>query len=148
MSDTCFLCLTNTRIKQCVRCNLRSHHKCWKKYLDSVNIEETAKCPQCSAKVRTKPVTRLRTRMTEKKEIIAHVKNLLTKLDLTFGRLQKEIVATEIFDYLLLHINFVYTNKKFEVTVRQKLKEMYFEDHWEPGKDFYFRMFKTSISQE
>ena len=86
--------------------------------------------------------------MTEKKEIVAHVKNLLTKLELTFGRLQKEIVATEIFDYLLLHINFVYTHKKFEVTVRQKLKEMYFEDHWEPGKDFYFRMFKTSISQE
>ena len=142
MSDACFLCPTNTKIKQCVRCNLRSHHKCWKKYLDS------AKCPQCSAKVRTKPVTRLRTRMTEKKEIVTHVKNLLTKLELTFGRPQKEIVATEIFDYLLLHINFVYTNKKFEVTVRQKLKEMYFEDHWEPGKDFYFRMFKTSISQE
>lgn len=58
MSDSCFLCLENTRIKQCTRCNVRAHHKCWKKYLDYSYGEENKKCLQCSEKVRDKPVTR------------------------------------------------------------------------------------------
>jgi hypothetical protein len=152
MTDSCFLCLMNTKTKQCTRCNLHVHYKCWKKYLNSFEFNETKKCPQCKEKVRDMPKTRARTHarrryLKQKDTFTNHILSQLSKCERVYGRLEKEKILTEIFDYLLDNMDYLLQHKKLNLVVRGKLKELYFQNKWYYAKDIYFRMYGTIITQ-
>lgn len=148
MSDSCFLCLINTRIKQCPQCNLRAHYKCWKKYTDHSGTDCT-KCPQCSMRIKKRrPMTREHSAFLANKEtIVKHIKSLLTLCATAVNRQQKTEYAIELFDYLLGNMVFVREYETFEKTVRDKLIQLHKLENWEPANDYYFRMFGEIIAQ-
>ena len=140
MSDQCFVCLSNTRIKKCSQCNLRSHYKCWAEYLKHSKTVDI-RCPQCSIIIDHRVVTRS---FDKKQEFDSTVRYYLRRVSNTIGIpiRQKEIIKEM---YKFMYKNFKFVDKDLELQMRIKLVELYINNNWKDAENIYMETFGTSI---
>lgn len=153
MSDSCFMCLINTNIKQCPNCNIRAHYKCWSDYLKNTKMigvsadkNKIIICPQCRLEFELKtPNTRSKMKQDDKETVVYIIKNFLNIIEKTPTKEQKMITSIKLFDYVYRNIWFLDFYPRFKITVQNKLIELYFTENWIYCKEIYTKMFNEPI---
>jgi hypothetical protein len=149
MSDKCFICLSNTRTRSCTQCNIKCHRKCWETYVNEYSKTVKPKCPQCKIvleqkKIMTRSVKRSMDKRLSNKEIVTKVKKLLKKSESINDSHKRQVVAREIFLFLLDNMYFIEENDSFRGVVKEKLIELSVSK-WDYAKDMYMTMFGEQI---
>lgn len=161
MTNTCFLCLENTRNKVCVTCNCYAHPSCWGKYLqDQMNITTlvypnhcailsplSVKCPICRERIKNiKSITRSDTKLSRKFAIYIKISQTIAMTRSIEDVNKKRKLVSELFNILIDNRSIVLENKNLSSDIQDKLSELY-KNGWESANLFHLQMFGEQIKK-
>jgi len=151
MTDKCFLCLSNTRLKMCHQCNLVAHRKCWKQYIDNKNkdliYKSCVECPQCKVSITFghKMTTRSMSGFKKTRHVADTIKLFIHKIQRTNGSQNLKLIHIQMFEFMLENMFFIHSHPRFELTVKNKLIEYSTVDNWDYAGYVYEKMFGEPI---
>jgi hypothetical protein len=136
MSNSCLICLKNTKTKQCNNCSMRCHNSCWEKYMKYSKKSEdklSLECPQCKLIIRIKNTGKgVQTRSVIEKQKFAHIENkirgFMNKFEYLSVIIDKRIVMLEMFEYISNNMTYLEHNPNFAESVQKKLLEFILTD--------------------
>ena len=147
MTDDCFICLLDSDIKVCHQCNIRSHLKCWEKYIENkYKIDGTSiyvDCPQCRIDIIVKR-DMISLSMYEK-IFVKIMYNFLNQCVNSYSVNEKKIINIDMFSYILNNMEFVNSHPTFKNEIRKKLVFFYKNQNWGYAGDMYKKIFRESI---
>jgi len=162
MSDQCFVCRKNTRIKKCNTCSLRAHNKCWAEYLkrtvgtqtayplsDTVQLAKSVQCPQCRGNIdrkthQTRGNVKIAKQMTGS-FLICTITDLLFLIDIVPDRKDKEQLCEKMFELISDNMWFVNQSPRMVRVLKNKLIEMKVIDNWDAAPNIYKKMFGANM---
>lgn len=152
MTDKCFLCRQNTKIRKCTQCSLKAHNKCWFQFIShretvsDQHMYNQIECPQCKCLITKRiVVTRSMTLKINVDTFVEDVKNYLDTVEVTHGRENKTIIVSSLFEYLLKNICIVKRHRALTKAIQNKLIEFHRYNILECAGDVYEKMFRTPI---
>lgn len=147
MTDNCFLCLLDCDIKVCHQCNIRSHLKCWEKYIENkYKIDETSilvECPQCRTDIIVE--RKMISLFIYEKHFIKTIYSFLNQCLDAYSVNEKKIINIDMFSYILNNMEFVNSHPTFKNEIRKKLVFFYKNKGWGYAGDMYEKIFRESI---
>ena len=165
MTDICSICLDECNFKFCKYCSCVMHPKCIKEYINNMNGVHVIKiiklhdtitevnniqCPNCKRNDTGKILTRSMKKYINSCETVKDYSDKITKLMRLFRTYEstkkKIIVFKIILDYIIQSDKLLFkTSSKFEVVVKDKLKEFYYKNNWYEAHKYYYTLFNTKL---
>ena len=127
MTDKCFLCLNESRTRQCRHCTLKAHKRCWK----TLMAHGETRCPMCRTPL-SHPARATR-RSQHPNHVVQTIKDYLTTIEETSDRQRKRGVCNDLFQYLVDNRWFLEERPRLLAVAKTKLSELIYNEGWTEG---------------
>lgn len=160
MTHNCFVCLNKSSNKICANCECYAHPACWGEYLKKSTdiytiVYPTAvvmstplftTCPQCRRGIgNIKPITRGDTEFARKTAVITTVRDKLFAAEMASSDNDKAKIFNDIFYLLSREKSLFRDDYTFVTMVKNKLKSLYTEQHWNAANLHHYTIFGEQI---
>jgi hypothetical protein len=75
------------------------------------------------------------------------VRVYLSQIEKTEGRDEKILIIAEMFGFIVIYKDYLFSSDRFRQIVESKLRELY-EDDWEEASDIYHQLYGKNLTAE